>query len=325
MPDSFLIELIQDIPEAAQFELEALNRKNDFIIERSESSFAVITGKWEVLREAAFIRKVSKILWSGDSYERLPPQDLPEGKFYVRIDDPNNCHDATLEPIVGEKLGARGRVSFKDPDFVIRMYHMDRWYLCIELFNGNLKEFEIRRAPMRPFFSPISIHPRHARFMVNISGADRGDSILDPFCGTGGIMLEAAITGKKVFGNDWSLQMATGARLNLKYFGIRDFDVRNEDFTKMSFDQEFSAIITDLPYGKNSRLSQKNVSDLYSESFRKFRQILKESGKCVIVVSDLSLLQKSEPYFDLEKVFTYRVHRSLTRYFAVLKRKIQGI
>lgn len=321
MVDSFFIELVQDIPDAAEYELRAFGSSNSFVIDKVERDHAVISGEWVQLKEAAFVRKVSKILSSASTYENLPIPELPDGKFYVRLDDRAGCHDATLEPVMGEMLGGKGRVSFNNPDFVIRVYHYTEWYLCKEIFDGNRKEFENRRAPMRPFFSPVSIHPRHARFMVNVSGTVNGDTIFDPFCGTGGILLEAGIIGRKVAGNDWSLQMATGARLNLKYFGIRDFEVTSEDFTSMAIGRLYDAIITDLPYGKNSRLSQKNLSRLYGDSFRKCHEILRPSGKCVIVVSDLKLLEQSEPFFSVEKVFKYRVHRSLTRYFTVLVRK----
>lgn len=321
MGDSFFIELVQDIPDSAIYELDSLSRTGSFINEISGKGYAIISGDWSPLKQAAFVRKVSRILSVADSFENFEIPELPAGKFYVRFEDQMNCHDATLEPVLGEMLSGKGRISFRNPDFVIRVYHYDKWYLCLEIFNGNRTEFENRRAPMRPFFSPVSIHPRHARFMVNISGTKPGDTIFDPFCGTGGILLEAGITGRKVVGNDWSLQMSTGAKLNLKYFGIRDFEVTGEDFTSMKISTFFDAIVTDLPYGKNSRLSQKNVALLYRNSFRKFREILRESGKCITVVSDLALLNESDPYFTTERIFKYRVHRSLTRYFAVLVRK----
>lgn len=321
MVDSFFIELVQDIPGAAAYELEELSQSGSFVIKEIGKDHAIITGDFIPVKQAAFVRKASKILSSADSCETLTVPVLLDGKFYVRFEDQSNCHDATIEPAIGEMLLGKGRISFRNPDFVIRVYHYVKWYICLEIFNGNRKEFEDRRAPMRPFFSPVSIHPRHARFMINVSGTVPGDTILDPFCGTGGILLEAGITGRHVVGNDWSLQMSTGAKLNLKYFGIRDFEVTNEDFTSMKIDRTYDAIVTDLPYGKNSRLSQKNVSKLYGDSFKKFHEILKESGKCVTVVSDLMLLKMSEPYFVTQMVFKYRVHRSLTRYFAVLVRK----
>ncbi len=321
MPDAYFVELIQDIPGASSYEMEVLGRLNGFTIDQIDQRIAIISGDWTSLRDAAFVRKVSKILTKADSLESLSTPDLPEGKFYVRFTDSSNCHDANIEPQIGTLLNGQGRISFKKPDFVIRAYHDKEWFICLEIYSGNSSDFEKRRAPMRPFFSPISIDPRHARFMVNCSETRPGDLIFDPFCGTGGILLEAGLMKRRIMGNDWSLQMSTGASLNLKYFGIRDYKINNEDFLKIEISEPVDAIVTDLPYGKNSRLSQKNIAELYGNSFRKFRNILKEDGVCVVVVSERNILSEAEPFFQIAGVFPYRVHRSLTRYFAILRRK----
>lgn len=321
MQDDFFIELVQDIPGASEYELRSMSSSGNFLILSCDNRFSIIRGDWRPLKEAAFVRRVSRILESSDTYESLSLPELPVGNFHVRFMDSKNCHDATIEPEIGEFLQGRGRISFRNPDFIVRAYHHGGWYVCVEVYAGNIKDFETRRAPMRPFFSPISIHPRHARFMINVSGSAPGDMVFDPFCGTGGILLEAGLMGRRVMGNDWALQMSTGAKLNLKYFGIRDYEIRNEDFLKMELREKVDAIVTDLPYGKNSKLSQKNLKQLYGESFRKFSQILRESGKCVIVVSDEAAIRESEQYFEVEQTFSYRVHRSLTRYFAILRQK----
>ena len=33
----------------------------------------------------------------------------------------------------------------------------------------------------RPYFSPISIHPRIARAMINLSNCDKNETVIDPF------------------------------------------------------------------------------------------------------------------------------------------------
>lgn len=321
MPEEYFTELVQDIPGASVFELESLGNSNRFSITESDERFAIVSGDWHSLKDAAFVRRVSLVLSKSESLDTVQRVDLPTGKFYVRFTDYNGFHDASVEPRIGTILNGKGRISFKNPDFVIRAYHHDQWYICLEVHSGSAREFEKRRAPMRPFFSPISIDPRHARFMVNMTGTEPGETILDPFCGTGGILLEAGLLDRKVVGNDWSLQMSSGANLNLKYFGIRDYTVTNQDFLKLDIGGTVDAIATDLPYGKNSRLSQKDIGSLYRESFKKFHSTLKEGGKCVVVVSRKDALEMAEPFFETVRVFPHRVHRSLIRYFAILRRK----
>ncbi len=321
MPEEYFTELVQDIPGASVFELESLGNSNGFSIISADDRFALVSGDWNSLKDAAFVRRVSRVLSKSSSLETVQNIELPAGKFYVRFVDLEGCHDASVEPEIGTLLNGAGRVSFKNPDFVIRAYHHDQWYICLEVHSGAAREFEKRRAPMRPFFSPISIDPRHARFMVNVTETEPGEIILDPFCGTGGILLEAGLLNRRVIGNDWSLQMSSGANLNLKYFGIRDYVVTNQDFLKLDIEENVDAIATDLPYGKNSRLSQKDVGALYRESFQKFHSILKEDGICAVVVSREDALESASPFFETVRVFPHRIHRSLTRYFAILRRK----
>jgi hypothetical protein len=48
-----------------------------------------------------------------------------------------------------------------------------------------------------------------------MSGALPGEWILDPFCGTGGTLIEAALIGCREAGTDADLEMIAGSRKNL--------------------------------------------------------------------------------------------------------------
>ena len=60
--------------------------------------------------------------------------------------------------------------------------------------------------------------PRMARTLVNIAGYNRGDIMLDPFCGTGGILIEAHLLGARVIGSDFDPLMVLGSRQNTARF-----------------------------------------------------------------------------------------------------------
>ncbi|MEM3341629.1 MAG: DNA methyltransferase [Thermoplasmata archaeon] len=81
--------------------------------------------------------------------------------------------------------------------------------------------FEERTCAKRPFSLPISLHPRAARLLINLSGATEDDIVVDPFCGTGGILLEAAVLGLKSIGADYNNEMIEGTKKNLTHFGIK--------------------------------------------------------------------------------------------------------
>lgn len=60
--------------------------------------------------------------------------------------------------------------------------------------------------------------PKLARMMVNMTGASQG-RVLDPFCGTGVVLQEAAILGHPTYGTDLSEKMIDYSKANLTWLG----------------------------------------------------------------------------------------------------------
>ena len=57
--------------------------------------------------------------------------------------------------------------------------------------------------------------PRMARTLVNLSLAGSGSILLDPFCGTGGILIEAEMLGVHAVGSDFDPMMIQGCKENV--------------------------------------------------------------------------------------------------------------
>lgn len=321
METLFILEYSQEIPAAAEFEIRNFSNTFNISVHLMEGGIALLGGYHSSMGDSAFITRVSRVVSAGDSPSVFSEAELPNGKFHIRFLDMQSCHDSRMEPELGKVLHAEGRVTFRNPDFIVRVYHLDRWYLGIQEFSGNGKGFEDRRAPKRPFFSPISMHPRIARFLVNVSNTPARGILLDPFCGTGGIILEAALTGRRVIGIDLSLQMTSGAKLNLKYFGIRDARIITGDFLKIQIDDTVDSIVTDLPYGRNAPMYRQKIEKLYEEALLKFSDMLSSGKRCVIAVSDMSLISGYGEYFNIIEVVKHRIHRSLTRHYVVMERR----
>jgi tRNA G10 N-methylase Trm11 len=75
-----------------------------------------------------------------------------------------------------------------------------------------------RRDLVRPIQDPkITIPPKLARILVNLTGCRRGDTLLDPFCGLGTILAEAVMCGVNVIGVDADAGRVEGARRNLRW------------------------------------------------------------------------------------------------------------
>ena len=93
-----------------------------------------------------------------------------------------------------------------------------------------------RRNKAGEFYTPRSV----VRMMVEILDPHEGESIYDPACGTGGMLLAAidhvARNGGdprtffgKIYGQEKNLTTASVARMNLVLHGIEDFQIARED------------------------------------------------------------------------------------------------
>ncbi len=178
------------------------------------------------------------------------------------------------------------------------------------------KEFLSRRAHLLPEGHPTSLHPKLARAMVNLTGASKGDVILDPFCGAGGILIEAGLVGFQVVGFDIDLIMLRRAKINLDYVGVKDFRLEQKDATLIS--KHYDYIVTDLPYGRNSKLSEKELEVLYLKFFKVLKRV--KVKKAVIGLPDFvdykKLIKKSG--LKIKKEFDWYLHKSLTKKILIL-------
>lgn len=205
----------------------------------------------------------------------------------------------------------RGKVDLKHPSAIIHVFvEGSHAFVTRELFEFRAKELACRRPQARPFFSPTSLQPQLARALINLSGAGR--EVLDPFCGTGGILLEACSLGLRATGVELDARVFEGCNENLWFFGC-DASVFNEDFLDWRGGR-FEAIVTDLPYGKSTALFGKALEDLYAKSFAKMRE---HSSKAVIVSNkDVSQLLACAGW-RVRDVFPVYVHKTMTRFIHV--------
>lgn len=118
-----------------------------------------------------------------------------------------------------------------------------------------------RRATDRPFFKPVSLDPRLARLAVNLaSGPLQRGATLDLMTGTGGFVLEAAVSGRQAYGIDLDPEMIEGAQRNLDWANASSqAHLFHGDATTLDnllpddVKQRISGFVLDPPYGRNSQ------------------------------------------------------------------------
>jgi tRNA (guanine10-N2)-dimethyltransferase len=215
------------------------------------------------------------------------------------------------------------KVDLEKPKTVIKVFCIGKKLIATKLlFKIDKKQFRERSPSKRPFTRPVVLEPRLARLVVNLSGVKSGETLLDPMVGTGGIILEAVSLGIKAFGSDMDERMVEGARKNLKYFGFSAV-LRCGDSRKLKkiWRKKFHAVVTDLPYGVSSKLYGKDFEQLYEETLKSMKDVLRKNGRIVLVFPDKyeNVIRKTAKNISLKKklLVRQRVHKSLTRVLAV--------
>jgi len=144
--------------------------------------------------------------------------------------------------------------------------------------------------------------PKLAKMMINLAHVDQKATLLDPFCGSGTVLTEAAALGyQNLTGCDSSARATGDTKTNLEWM--------NGKFPDLSFDSQVftlevkklisrvkpesvSAIVTEPSLGPALRgtPSEKEVikirselEKLYLDSFEQFKKVLKSGSRVVMI------------------------------------------
>ena len=241
------------------------------------------------------------------------------GSVAVRARDIRNTTGVDTqraERELGSVLVDRGfAVDLDDPDHELRAnFSGDACYLSW-LAAESVRDYGDRKPTDRPFFQPGSMDPLLARAVCNLARVEPGDRVLDPMCGTGGVLIEAGLLGARPLGTDAQAKMVEGARQNLGH-SLDEFDVARADATRLPLcDDTVDAVVFDAPYGRQSKIETHNLADLVGGALAEARRV---SERCVLVADRDWRAEAEDGGWTVETRFERRVHRSLTRYVLVL-------
>ena len=246
--------------------------------------------------------------------------DLAGERFMVRAPARGGSVRKSVEEKIGRAIARTGKVDLRKPEVVFRVHEGKTWHLSKVLSKVNRTEFETRRPVNRPFKKPVMLHPRLARTLVNLSRVSYGGRLLDPFCGTGGILLEASLVGAEVIGSDIDSEMVAGSRKTLSHFR-RTGRLIVADVGKLpSLVEQVDAIATDPPYGRASSTKNEPIESLYPRAFEAFGRLLKPGAFLAVSLPAERHATMAGPDLKLEESYPVRVHGSLTRHFTVFSK-----
>ncbi|MFX0124699.1 MAG: DNA methyltransferase [Candidatus Hodarchaeota archaeon] len=254
----------------------------------------------------------------------------PETTFAVitkRIGEPFESQKPRLLPLkFSSYMGAE--IIKQNPTKQVNLDNPQEKFIAIlskhGLWFGSLVSHSLRKyvqqrgAHKRPFFHPSSMNPLLQRTMVNLAAVKSGEWLLDPFCGTGGALIEAARLEIRSVGVEINRKIIWGASRNLKADKITKelTDLIFGDAIQLPFRREsISAIVTDPPYGTASSTRGFNLQDLLIDFFRSIRYILSTNARVVIAVpSNVEIEEHLAKILNATyRKFLHYVHKSLTR------------
>ncbi len=336
----------QEHPELPQAELKAviecegMNTKINVITEglvilkeisseNIDDYYKTLTKRLGYTHEVHEIIKKSSIEKLDNDITEIKWNDFICDNFSVRVKRFNSDIDTvSVERKVGAlilKNSENIKVNLTKPESLIRLVAFkDTIYVAIEKYHLNKKHFEEIKPHKRPFFYPGSMSPKLARCMVNLSRVTEGDLLLDPFCGTGGILIEAGLIGCKVAGSDINWKMKNGTAINLEYCGIEDYRTFNLDVRELKMYEKVAGVVTDPPYGISTSTGDIEGDDIFKEFFYAISDNMKDDAYLCMASPhyvDLNPML-NEVGFELVEQYGIKMHRSLTRIISVIRKKI---
>lgn len=261
--------------------------------------------------------------YTSDDISGLEGTVLPEGSFAIRAKRfegmMKDVDSQGLIRRIGGILSKHNDVNLREPDIVVRMQMCDGVHLYIEQHVTDTDLLEKRKVGERPFFSPISLHPKYARALINLTGVRRGGTVLDPFCGTGGIVIEAAEMGMKAVASDFDEEMVIGCQENMDFYGLElaDFDTIDIGEIGDRF-PEMDAICTDPPYGRSTKTGGEDIDHIYARAGEAIPKSLKKEAKAGVVLPHPVEFDS----MTLENIYLQKVHGSLSRHYHIFRNRV---
>ena len=210
-------------------------------------------------------------------------------------------------------------VNLENPDveFNLVVCENGKMFFTKKLYE-NEKEYLERMPKMRPIAKPYTLKSDMARAAINLTKIKTG-ILLDPFCGIGGILLEAEDMGFKVIGNDISWNDLRDMKINFEHYYPKTSSIKilSDSKTRVLKENSIDAVVTDIPYGKSSR---KLGADLYEEFLKNAVVYLKPNSRLIVIYANfVEFKHLALKYFEEAHEIEQYINKSMTRYILILE------
>jgi tRNA (guanine6-N2)-methyltransferase len=142
---------------------------------------------------------------------------------------------------------------------------------------------------------PASTTPVVAALLCRLAKIGPDDTVLDPMCGAGTLLVTAAETAgpRYLVGADLDPRAVSAARDNLARRGLPSAAVARADATRLPVpDGSIDRVVANLPFGKRVGSHRGNAA-LYPGLLRELTRVLTRQGRAALLTEDKTLLRQS--------------------------------
>ncbi|MGH7948623.1 MAG: TRM11 family SAM-dependent methyltransferase, partial [Candidatus Binataceae bacterium] len=157
----------------------------------------------------------------------------------------------------------------------------------------RLTDERMRHREYKIAHRPASLRPSVAASLAVLSEPRNDDVVLDPFCGTGTVLIERAHLGRyrNLIGSDRDADAIDAARTNI---GVRykPIELHSWDAGALPLgDSTVNAVVTNMPWGVRSGTPGENRKR-YARWLDEMNRVLAPTGKMVLLTAETRLMHE---------------------------------
>jgi 23S rRNA G2445 N2-methylase RlmL len=149
--------------------------------------------------------------------------------------------------------------------------------------------YPLHRREYKSHHQPGALKPTVAAAMLQLAGVQPGAQVMDPFCGSGTILIEAALIGARAVGGDIDSKAVKGAWLNCQQADV-DATVYYGDAHRVPLaNAAVENVVSNMPWDRQVQVEDSLVR-LYHRAFAEMQRITRSGGKIVLLTTFPELL-----------------------------------
>ncbi|HKY55211.1 MAG TPA: methyltransferase domain-containing protein [Anaerolineales bacterium] len=142
----------------------------------------------------------------------------------------------------------------------------------------------LSKRPYKQGHVPGSLKPAVAAALLQLANVTSDMQVLDPCCGAGTILIEAASKGITAYGGDITQEAVTTARFNVTKANV-DIDIQRWDARALPIsNKSVNCVISNLPWGR-AVSTDGSLDILYQEISEEIERVLAPGGKTVLLTN----------------------------------------